>query len=37
MAEAIQSGAFRNIEQFEVIGSEKGDLSMDTVWLLLNN
>jgi hypothetical protein len=37
MFEAVQNGAFRSIEHFEVIGSETGDLSMDTVWLLINN
>ena len=37
MTEAIQNGAFRNIEWFEVKETEYGALSMATVELLLNN
>jgi hypothetical protein len=37
MDQAVKNGAFRNIKHFEVDGTETGDLSMDTVWLLLDN
>ena len=36
IAEAVENGAFRNIVCFDVEGTGAGDLSMRTVFLLLN-
>lgn len=35
--QAVNNGAFKSIKHFEVDGTEAGDLSMETVWLLLDN
>jgi hypothetical protein len=37
ISRAVENGAFKNIEYFEVDGTDAGVLSINTVYLLLNN